>query len=100
MVLTLGLQLSEVTQDGAEGWPLGWLVGQALAGEFGQLWAGRLRQFVLFLVEALFLLGRGQSEAISAPPQSPPPKTKSDPQSSRARPVRFLVLVISILQIR
>jgi hypothetical protein len=56
----VGLQPSEVAQDGAEGWPLGGLIGQALAGECGQLRAGGLRQLVLLLVETLFLWGRGQ----------------------------------------
>lgn len=51
----MGLQPSEITQDGAEGRPLRWLVGQALAGEHGQLRAGGLRQPVLHVVEVLFL---------------------------------------------
>lgn len=29
------LKVSKVTKDGAEGGPLGWLIGQALAGECG-----------------------------------------------------------------
>lgn len=69
----MGLQLSEVTQDGAEGWPLGWLIGQALAGEYGQLWARGLRQLLLLLVEALFLLETGP-EGVSVHPQSPSPR--------------------------
>lgn len=36
---TLGLQVSEVMQDGAEGEPLSWFRGQVLADEQGQLWA-------------------------------------------------------------
>lgn len=36
---TLGLQVSEVMQDGAEGEPLSWFRDQVLADEQGQLWA-------------------------------------------------------------
>ena len=98
VMLTLGLQLSEVTQDGAEGWPLGWLIGQALAGECGQLWARGLRQLVLLLVEALFLLERGP-EGVSVHPQSPSPRgrVKSPEQGWTSQ---VLVLVIPILQMR
>lgn len=35
--LTLWLQPGEVPQNGSERWPLCWFVGQALAGECGQL---------------------------------------------------------------
>lgn len=77
--LTLGLQLSEVTQDGAEGGPLSWFIGQALAGECGQLRAGGLRKPVLLLVETLFLPGRGPT-GVSA--HCPPPVPFSKRQSS------------------
>lgn len=78
--LTLGLQLSEVTQDGAEGGPLSWFVGQALADECGQLRAGGLRKQVLLLVEALFLPGREPTGVRALPlPQSPSPKHSQAP---------------------
>lgn len=79
MGLTLGLQLSEVTQDGAEGGPLSCFIGQALTGECGQLRAGGLGKPVLLLVEALFLPGRTPT-AVSA--HRPPPVPFSKRQSS------------------
>lgn len=73
----MGLQPSEVTQDGAEGWPLGWLIGQALAGKHGQLRARGFRQLVLLLVEVFFLWGR-EPEGVSSPtPQVSFPKRQS-----------------------
>lgn len=75
--LTLGLQLSKVTQDGAEGWPLGPLIGQALAGKHGQLWARGFRQLVLLLVEVLFLWGRGPEVVNDPTAQVPFPKRQN-----------------------
>lgn len=90
--LTLWLQPSEVTQDGAEGRPLGWLIGQALAGKHGQLQTRGFRQLVLLLVEVLFLWGR-EPEGVSDPSPSlsqVSQEAESNPQSSRAGLARSL----------
>lgn len=84
----MGLQPSEVTQDGAEGWPLGWLIGQALAGKHGQLRARGFRQLVLLLVEVLFLWGR-EPEGVSSPT---PPSLFSQEAESSPQGGRVLVL--------
>lgn len=81
--LTLRLQPSEVTQDGAEGRSLGWLIGQALAGKHGQLQARRFRQLVLLLVEMLFLWGR-EPEGVSDSSPSQVPFPKRQGQTPRA----------------
>lgn len=53
--LTVGLELGEVPEDGAEGRALAGRVAEALRDERGQLLAGRLGQAVPLLVETLFL---------------------------------------------
>lgn len=62
--LTVGLELGEVPEDGAEGRALAGRVAEALRDERGQLLAGRLGQAVPLLVETLFLGGEKEKKII------------------------------------
>lgn len=86
--LTLGLQLCKVSKDGAEGGPLGRLVGEALADERGQLRAGGFWKLMLLLVEALFLRGAGPTEVRDlSPPFQGEKEVHSSSEVSRFTPI-------------